>query len=96
MFWTYAGYILVINLCFGLISIIGFDELLNQSFLAISITFFISIYWLSRVLIQFFYFDRSQAPKGWFFTLGEVGLVLLFVVFTIVYSTAFLFNNSWI
>ncbi|MCU0437885.1 MAG: hypothetical protein MUC49_08200 [Raineya sp.] len=96
MFWTYAGYILVINFCFGLVSLFGTDELLNGSFLAKCITFFIAIYWFARVLIQFLYFDKTNAPKGWFFTLGEIGLVGLFVLFTVVYALAFLYNYSWI
>ena len=96
MFWTYAAYILVINFCFGLVSILGPDELLNKSFLAKSLTAFISLYWVARVFIQFFYFDRTHAPKGLIFTLGEIGLVALFVVFTLVYLAAFLFNVSWI
>jgi hypothetical protein len=96
MFWTYAGYILVINFCFGLVSIWGVAELLNHSFLAKSITLFIALYWLARVLIQFFYFDKTHAPKGWFFTLGEIGLVGLFVAFTLIYALAFLINMAWI
>lgn len=96
MFWTYAGYILVINFCFGLVSIWGKAELLNHSFLAKSITLFIALYWLARVVIQFFYFDKTDAPKGWFFTLGEIGLVALFVGFTLIYSWAFLNNMGWI
>jgi hypothetical protein len=96
MFWTYAGYILVINFCFGLVSVFGAIELLNTSFLAKCVTFFIAIYWFARVLIQFLYFDKTNAPKGWFFTLGEIGLVGLFVIFTIVYALAFLYNCSWI
>jgi len=96
MFWTYAGYILVINFCFGLVSIWGAKELINGSFLAKSLTFFIAVYWLARVLIQFFYFDKTHAPKGIIFTLGEIGLVGLFVLFTVIYTLAFLYNNSWI
>ncbi len=96
MFWTYAAYILVINLCFGLVSIWGTAELTDHSFLAKCITLFISLYWLTRIGIQFFYFDTSQAPKGFIFTLGEIALVALFVLFTAVYFLAFLYNNSWI
>jgi hypothetical protein len=96
MFWTYAAYILVINFSFGIISLIATDELLNGSMLAKSITFFISVYWLARIGIQFFYFDRSQAPKGFIYSIGEVGLILLFGLFTVVYFLAFLHNNSWI
>jgi hypothetical protein len=94
MFWTYAGYILVINLCFGIISIIGTDELLNKSLLAKSICVFIGVYWLTRILIQFFYFDRASAPKGMIYTLGEIALVLGFLVFTIIYFLAFFYNLS--
>jgi hypothetical protein len=96
MFWTYAGYILVINFSFGLISLIGTEELINKSMLAKSITLFIALYWFTRILIQFFYFDRSQAPKGLIYTLGEAALVTLFGAFTIIYSLAFLSNISWI
>lgn len=96
MFWTYAGYILVINLCFGVISVFGSHELLNQSFLAKAITLFIGIYWLTRVAIQFFYFDRTQAPKGLIFSLAELALVGLFTVFTFAYLAAFLINIAWI
>ncbi len=96
MFWTYAAYILVINLCFGLVSIWGTQELLNHSFLASSITIFISIYWLTRIGIQFFYFDKTDAPKGLLFTLCEIALVLLFVLFSAIYFLAFLYNNAWI
>jgi hypothetical protein len=96
IFWTYAGYILVINLSFGLISIFGNTELLNHTFLAKSLTFFIGIYWLSRVAIQFLYFDRSDAPKGLLYTLGEIALVGLFSLFTLTYLAAFCYNHRWI
>lgn len=94
MFWTYAAYILVINICFGLVSIWGTNDLLDHSFLAKCITLFISLYWLARIGIQLFYFDTSQAPKGLLFTLGEIALVALFILFTAVYFLAFLYNIS--
>jgi hypothetical protein len=96
MFWTYAGYILVTNFAFGIVSVFGSEELINRSFLATSITFFIALYWLARIVIQFSYFDRSDAPKGTFYTLGEIVLVVLFFIFTGVYSLAFFYNMSWI
>src|SRR5688572_22528543 len=86
MFWTYAGYILVINLSFGLVTFFGADELLEKTFLSKSISIFIFLYWLARVLIQFFYFDTSSAPKGTIYKVGEVGLVSLFLFQTLVYG----------
>lgn len=96
MFWTYAAYILVINFCFGIVSVFGTEELVNQSFLAKSVTLFIAVYWFARILIQFFYFDKTDAPQGLIYTLGEVALVGLFVFFTVVYFVAFLYNVGWV
>lgn len=94
MFWTYAGYILVTNLSFGLLSILSPESLLDDSVLAKAVSLFIGLYWTARVIIQFFYFDRSSAPKGFIFFWGEVAMVLLFVFFSVVYLFAFYFNYT--
>ena len=86
MFWTYAGYILVINLSFGLVSVFGAQELLAGTFLSKSVSVFIFFYWLARVIIQFFYFDTKSAPKGFIYKAGEIALVALFLFFTLVYG----------
>lgn len=96
MFWTYAAYILVTNFFFGYLSFFAAEELLNHSFLSTSLTLFISCYWLGRVAVQFLYFDRSDTPKGRFYTMAEIALVGLFLLFTMVYLMAFIFNLSWI
>ena len=92
MFWTYAAYILVIKLSFGLLSLLAYKELTNGSLLAKAICGFISIYWSSRVLIQFFYFDRKDFPSGMWNKLGEVTLIALLLLFSTVYGIAFYFN----
>lgn len=92
MFWTYTAYILVINLCFGLLSVFAADALTDGSQLAMLVTGFIAVYWISRVLVQFFYFDRAGFPKGKWHTAGEVGLVALFVFLSLVYSAACYYN----
>jgi hypothetical protein len=92
MFWIYAGYILVINFSFGLISFFGAEELVSKTFLAKAISLLIFLYWLARIIIQFFYFDTKSAPQGRIYKLGEVALVILFVFFTIVYGWASLIN----
>jgi len=94
IFWTYAAYILFINAWFGIMSLIATDELLNKSILAKSITLFIAAYWLARLAIQFLYFDRSNAPAGLLYVIGEAALVGLFLLFTVVYSVAFFYNIS--
>jgi hypothetical protein len=97
MFWTYAVYIAVINLCFGLVSLFAAADLLNGSRLATLLTGFIAVYWISRVLTQFLYFDRASFPAGGWNKLAEVVLVALFCSLSVVYSWAFYFNfQQWI
>ncbi|RFZ84753.1 hypothetical protein DYU05_03870 [Mucilaginibacter terrenus] len=92
MFWVYAAYIFVINLSFGLLSIFCSNDLLSHSRLATIVTGFIAVYWLSRVAIQFFYFDRSALPSGKWQRVAEVVLVLLFTWFSLFYSFLFYVN----
>lgn len=92
MFWTYAAYILVINLCFGLLSVFCSPELVNGSKLAMLLTGFIAVYWISRILIQLFYFDRAGFPTGIWHKVAEVALVALFIFLSVVYSWAAYIN----
>lgn len=91
VFWTYALYIWSLNLCFGLVSLRS-DWLLDRSPLAGCITGFIAAYWTGRILIQFFYFDRSDAPPGWHVKLAEIALVTLFFFLALTYGAALVFN----
>lgn len=91
VFWTYAGYIWVTNICFGLVSTFAPDWLLDRSPLARVVTAYITAYWGARLLVQLFYFDRSEAPPGAFYQLAEVALVGLVMFLTGVYGYAAVF-----
>ena|SRR5688572_6921731 len=93
IFWTYAGYILMFNFSFGLLSFYGAEELLEKSFLSKAISVFIFMYWLARVMIQFFFFT-SSAPKGMIYKAGEIALVSLFIFLTIIYGWVSILNFS--
>jgi hypothetical protein len=92
VFWTYALYIWCTNLAFGLLSALAPGWLLDRSGLAAAVTGFIAAYWAGRLVIQFAYFDRSDAPSGPAVRLAEFALVGLFVYLTAVYGSALLFN----
>ncbi|MEM9941968.1 MAG: hypothetical protein AAF939_10290, partial [Planctomycetota bacterium] len=66
----------------------------ERTTLAFAVTLYMSVYWLARILIQFFYFDRSDSPQGTFFVFAELILVLLFVYLTSVYGYAMSVNFS--
>ena len=92
VFWTYAGYILGTNLWFGLISTFGCGWLVDGSPLATAVTAFIAFYWGVRVVVQFVWFDRSDAPSGLLFRAAETVLVVLFFFFTVTYGCAAVLN----
>jgi hypothetical protein len=92
MFWTYAAYILVINICFGLLSFFYYRELVDRGPLAALVNGFSALYWISRVAIQFLYFDRTAFPIGKFYLAGEVLLVLVFILLSGVYTYTFIYN----
>lgn len=92
VFWTYGGYIWSTNVSFGLLSSLAPHALLDGSILAAAVSGFIAVYWGARVVIQFTYYDRSEAPSGTIFVVGEVALVGLFIAFTAIYGYAAYLN----
>jgi hypothetical protein len=80
VFWTYAAYIWCTNLAFGLISALAARWLIDRSPLAGAVSTYIAIYWGARLVVQFTYFDRRDAPKGPHFVFGEAALVGLFLL----------------
>lgn len=94
VFWTYAVYILGMNSFFGIIATVSPTSLLDGSFLAKALTLYMSVYWLGRIFIQLFIFDKSNLPPKGVFRLGEVLLFLVFVFTSITFSWAFYHNLS--
>ncbi len=92
VFWTYAGYIWATNLSFALVSILAPGHLVDGSVLAACVTGFIAVYWGARVVIQFTWFDRSEAPEGAIYRFAEYTLVSLFVFLTVAYAYAAILN----
>ena len=88
VFWTYAAYIWSTNVAFGLVSVLAPESLIDGSILARCVCGFIAAYWGARVLIQIFWFDRSDAPSGIMIRVAEAALTLLFAALTIVYGWA--------
>lgn len=91
LFWVYAAYIFGTNLAFGLLSATMPAALVDGASLAAAVTGFITLYWVSRIVIQFACF-RGLGPKGAFFVAAEVGLVLLFTFLAAVYGWATVVN----
>jgi hypothetical protein len=83
---TYAFYIMGTNLAFGLLSTLKPEWLLDGSGLARAVAGFISAYWGVRLVLQFAYYDRKDAPQGIFFRVAEGVLAALFLFWACVYG----------
>ena len=92
LFWIYAGYILGFHIAFGLLSLLAPGWLVDGSSLAAAVSGFIAAYWSVRLVLQFTYLDRSDAPQGHWFRAAETALVLLFVFLSATYGGALLAN----
>lgn len=88
VFWTYAGYIWASNLSFGLLSAWLAGSLVSGGPLAAAVCGFIALWWAARLVIQFVYFDRTDAPSGLFYRLAETTLVMLFAALMLIYGAA--------
>lgn len=89
MFLVYSGYILTINLCFGLISTFAAEAILEVGFLPSVIAGFIFLYWFARLMIAIFVFDLSFLSRP-HEIVGRVGIELLFLLLPIIYGATLL------
>ena len=92
IFWTYAGYILSTNVLMGLVSVFGAGLLLDKTPLATMVCGYIFLYWTARVVLQFTYYGRKDAPNKPYVKYAEVYLVSLFIFCSFVYGNAVVFN----
>lgn len=96
IFITYGGYILTINVLFGVLALFGPGLLIDRTPLAAIVCGFIFAYWLARVILQFTYYDVSSAPQGLKFKLAEYGFVSLFSSFVLVFGYTAARNLEWL
>jgi hypothetical protein len=92
LFWVYAAYLFAFHLAFGLLSVLAPGSILDGSSLATAVSGFIAAYWGVRLVLQFAYLDRKDAPQGPWFRLAEAALVSLFVGLTLTYAAALAAN----
>lgn len=84
VFWTYATYIWLAHVCFGVVSIALTDELLDGSPLARTVTGFIAGWWGLRLALQLRY--RQLGPQGPRYLAGEIVLTLAFAACAVCYG----------
>ncbi len=85
MFWVYAAYIFCTNIWLGLVSLFCTEELIDKSPIGMFVAIYAALYWVARVILQFFYFDRSSFPDGRIYRIGEYLLDATFIFLSMIY-----------
>jgi len=91
LFWVYGVFIVMVIIGFGTLTVLNAGAMAAGEPVARSLCAFIAIFWLARLLVQWFLFDCAPFLTNWFFTAGYHGLTLLFICLVIIYGWAALF-----
>ena len=85
IFKNYAVYTGGMIISWGILTLAIHDELLRGDRAAICISVVIGVFWLARILVDFFYFGSEDWPQGPQFVIGHACLTTLFLCMTVVY-----------
>jgi hypothetical protein len=88
LFWVYGCFIVLVIISFGVLTIVQTNELASGAPLARAVCAMIAIFWLARLIVQFFVFDARAFLTTIFLRLGYHGLTLLFAALVFIYSCA--------
>lgn len=78
LMWVHGGFAVLTIIAFGALTLALHSELLRGDRSALGIALFIGLYWASRILVDFLYYDHKDWPSGRGFLVGHVLLTSLF------------------
>jgi hypothetical protein len=85
LFLVATFYIVLTYLSFGVLTLVLHDELLGGGRVAIGLAAFIGLYWLVRLILDWFWFGHRDWPAGRRFVLAHIALESLFAYLAVVY-----------
>lgn len=91
LMWVHGGFAVYTIFAFGVMSLFLHDEMLRGDRAALSLAFFIGLYWLLRIVVDFAYYSHRDWPQGAAFRVGHILLTSLFVFL----STSYLGVTVW-
>lgn len=79
LMWVYGGFTVLTIVAFGLLTLALHEELLRGDRAALGLALFIGVYWTLRIVVEFFYYDQADWPRGRGMAAGRILLTLLFI-----------------
>lgn len=79
LMWVHGGFTVYTIIAFGAMSLALHEEMLRGDRAALALAFFMGLYWLLRIIVDFAYYSHEDWPSGTLFRVGHVLLTALFV-----------------
>jgi hypothetical protein len=92
LLWVQGGFTVLTIIAFGALTLVLHTELLRGDRAAMGLACFIGLYWMTRILVDFFYFSHTDWPKGTEFVVGHSLLTLLFSALAASYISLFVWH----
>lgn len=92
LMWVHGGFAVLTIVAFGILTLLLHGEFLRGDRAALGLAAFIGIYWATRIVVDFTYYDHNDWPSGPGFVVGHVLLTLLFAYLAGTYLILFLWR----
>jgi len=86
MFWVYGGFIVMMIVGFGVLTLLFADDLYEGTPFARGVSTLIAVFWGGRLAVQFFVFDARPYLTRALYRFGYHALTLVFIFLTIIYG----------
>lgn len=86
LIWVYGGYVVLMIVAFGLLSVTKPHLLTNGTPLAQIVCGYLAVFWGIRLVLQFFYLDSRQYLTKWWLRAGHEMLTVVFAFLVTVYA----------
>jgi alginate O-acetyltransferase complex protein AlgI len=92
LLWTYAGFIVLIIVSFGILTAVFHDAFLAGNRVALGLAALIAVFWIARIIVDATYFSHDDWPEGLEFIVGHTMLTSLFILLVVIYVGTILFH----
>jgi hypothetical protein len=95
LMWVHGGFAVLTIVSFGILTLTLHREMLEGQRSALGLAAFIGVYWTTRIIVDFTYYEHKDWPSGQGFAVGHVLLTLLFVFLAATYLGLFV-SRVWL
>jgi hypothetical protein len=92
LMWVHGGFAVLTIVAFGILTLTLHGDIMHGEKSAMGLTAFIGIYWATRIIVDFTYYEHKDWPRGRGFVAGHILLTLLFAFLACTYLSVFVWR----